>query len=80
MSTVIAIISLSVDSERADAGRDGRTYLARPYPQAQTKTREYNGKIYISLDSWRPRVANQFLVGLVNQSAALLATDRNDHD
>ena len=31
-------LSLGVKNEPADAGRDGRTCLARPYSQARTET------------------------------------------
>ena len=34
--------SLSVENERADAGRDGRTCLARPNSRARTGTGKYS--------------------------------------
>ena len=37
---VSARLSLSVKDERADTGRDGRTYLARPDYQGRTGTRQ----------------------------------------
>ena len=39
--------SLTVENERADAGRDGRTRLARPNSQARTET----GKSLLSVFS-----------------------------
>ena len=36
----IKILSLNVENERADAGRNGRTCHARPKPQARTETGE----------------------------------------
>ena len=32
---------VSVENEKADAGRDDRTHLARPSPQARTGTGKY---------------------------------------
>ena len=40
--------SLSVEDKQADAGRDGRTRLARPISQSRTRTGEYS----FSLFSW----------------------------
>ena len=36
--TIIDIISTGVENERADAGRDNPTFLARPNSQARTET------------------------------------------
>ena len=38
--------SLSVENEQADAGRDGRTRLARPNSQARTGTAEYSFSLF----------------------------------
>ena len=40
--TVRARFSLSVDNEQADAGRDGRAYLAIPNYQARARARKYS--------------------------------------
>ena len=39
---VSARFSLSVENERADAGRDGQTCLARPNSQARTGTAKFH--------------------------------------
>ena len=37
--------SLGVENEQADAGRDGRTRLARPNSQARTGTGKYSSSL-----------------------------------
>ena len=50
LCTIISILvyeyySMGVEDKRADAGQNGRAYLARPNFQARTGT----GKIFVSL-------------------------------
>ena len=47
---VSTIISLSIENEQTDAGRDGQTCLARPNSQARTGTGKL-GKRSVSLFS-----------------------------
>ncbi|CAM9349455.1 unnamed protein product, partial [Ascophyllum nodosum] len=42
----IGRFSLSVENEQADAGRDGRTRLARPNYQARTVTGKYSFSLF----------------------------------
>ena len=47
--------SLSVKNEQADAGRDGRTHLARPNSQARTGTGEYCFSLFsLHEQDWQP--------------------------
>ena len=39
--------SLSMENEQADAGREGRTRLARPNSQARTGTGKYSFSLFI---------------------------------
>ena len=42
----LQIISLSVENEQTDAGRDGETCLTRPNSQARTGTGKYSFSLF----------------------------------
>ena len=46
-SNPVSKFSLNLENEQADAGRDGRTRLVRPNPQALMRTGKYPFPLFI---------------------------------